>query len=617
MSDDEKENGWPRRLRQRIAELPKLIGEGWRADMVAFRNWWRRRRRAEIDYVVLSISGSLPERSGPRRNFFQRQLPLPPQPLSLQELNNRVQAIMDADNVQGAVILLGQLTVPGLSTLQNLRRSLQRLGEAGKRTVVFTPHLDLAHYYVACAAERVVVPPAAQFEVLGLHAEAVFLKEALDNVGLEAEVLQISPYKTAGNIVDKADITPEQREQMEWLLDDNYDVITAGIAQGRGKTQEEIQALIDRAPMFAEEILAEGLADDVAYEDELAGLLCVPEEEGAAVSETTEDESKQDTANDEPWQTNQTRAELRTWSEARSLLLEKARTRSRKSIGVVSLEGTIIMGSSRQPPVDIPIPFVGGAMAGEETINAILRQAERNDRLAALILHVDSGGGSALASDLIDRQIKRIARKKPVLAYMGNVAASGGYYVCASATKIMAQPGTTTGSIGVITGRINAGRLYEKLGIGRASVKRGEHAGLFREPRPLTDEERELLWDGVTHTYEQFKQVVAEGRELALDDVEPIAGGRVWTGRQAHSHQLVDMHGDFVDAVYAAAEMAGLPADGEHEVRVVNLHAPDHERLLPEPYEKEKELLRLVLGERIIALGGKPLALLPYEIRFH
>jgi protease-4 len=594
------------RAQKAIANFPRTIGEGWREDLVALRNWFRRRRKARLDYVVLPISGSLPERPGPPRSFLQRQLPLPPEPLSLQTLNERTQAIADAGNVRGVVLLLQELAFPGLSTVQNLRKTIQRLREAGKEVVVFTPYLDLSHYYAACAADRIIAPPGTQFEVLGLRVEAIFLRDALEQIGIEPEILQVSPYKTAFDMFDKSEMTEAQREQFNWLLDDNYDLITAEMAAGRGLSQEEMQALIDRAPFSSGEMLRSGLVDHIAYEDELPYLLARPEQTEPGTDGKQNGEEGQ-----------RPKARLKSWTQARSLLLEKARHPTAKHIGVVTLEGAITMGPSRQPPIDIPLPFIGGATAGEETISRLLRKAEKDESMAALIFHVDSGGGSALASDLIWRQVQRIAREKPVLVYMGNVAASGGYYVSAAARHIMCQPGTLTGSIGVIMGRINSKELLERLHVERTSLQRGEHAGLYRDVRPMTPEERELLWQHLIDTYEQFKAVVREGREMDEEQLEPLAGGRVWTGRQAQAHLLVDSHGDFVDAIRLAAELAELRVDDSHYPAVTDYHSRSQSHVLPEPFPAGRVIEELLTRDWVQDFSGKALALMPFDIRLH
>jgi protease IV len=612
-------------LNEELAASWQGVRLAWARAMVGIRNALRRARVRRLDYVVLSISGPLPERAGPRRGFLQRRF-LPPEPLSLQTLNARLQAIGDAENVRGVVFRLGEYSPGGLATLQNLRRSLQRLREAGKEAVVYTPYLDLARYYVAAAADRIVVPPSAQFEFLGLRVEALFLKEALAKAGVEADILQISPFKTAGNIFDKAGMTPEQREQLFWLLDDNYNMVTDDIAGGRQLSQETVQALVDRAPLTAEEALEAGLVDDLAYEDELPYLLAPREQENGAQGEqpvlatgSTPGEASLDGepagVEGPPDGEKRPRARLLSWKRAAPHLLEKARLPLPRYVGVVSLEGMIVTGESQQPPVDLPIPLIGGLLAGHETINRQLRRAARNKRIATLVFHVDSGGGSALASDLIWRQLQRVARKKPVLVYMGNVAASGGYYVSAGAQQIMCQRATVTGSIGVLVGRFNTDGLYERLHVNRTVLQRGAHANLYSDVGPLGPEERQILWRSMSHVYEQFLEVVASGRDLSREELEPVAGGRVWTGRQAGERGLVDSYGDFVDAVERAAELAGLETGPHERLAVADLHPTGGTFRLPIPSRPGQQMASFV--EKYRRLQEEALLLIPVSLRWY
>lgn len=570
---------------------------------VAIRNQLRRARGAKLDYLIMPLGGSLPERADPPRGFIERQLPLPPAPLSMEQLNRRLHAIADADNVKGVLFLFRGFDL-GLAQLQNFRRAIERLRAAGKEAIVFTPYLNLPHYYAAAAANKIIVPPSAQFDVLGLRSEVAFYKDALARIGVEVDVVQISPFKTAFDSLGKSDMTAEFKAQVDWLLDDQFEMLTSDLAADRGLEVAELQQWIDRAPLTAAAAQAAGLVDIVAYEDELAAALFVPQAEAAAPDDEELDDEEA-----------KNHAKLLPWDEAAPLLTEKWRKPSQKLVGVISLEGVITMGPSRQPPIDLPIPFLGGESAGEATLVQLLRQAEEMDNLAALILHVDSGGGSALASDLIGREVKRVAQKIPVLAYMGNAAASGGYYVSAPANHIMSQRGTMTGSIGVIMARPSTGGLYEKLAVNRVTVKRGERADLYSDVAPMTVEERQVFWEGIMENYSQFKQEVANGRSLPFDTLDPICEGRVWTGRQALTHKLVDSHGDFVDAVHQAAELAGLPHDDSHRLRVVNLW-PHHDGYLPpKPFAAAEEIGRWVFGERLRDLNGQPLFLMPFKVQ--
>ncbi|MCA9936371.1 MAG: S49 family peptidase [Ardenticatenaceae bacterium] len=583
-------------LGHEIKNLFTTLGNEWAALGVSLRNQMRLARHAQLDYVLLPIGGPLPERQPPPRGFIQRQLPLPPLPLSMEVLNGRLQTIANAANVKGVVFIF-QGFEAGLATLQNLRSAIARLQAAGKEVIVYTPYLDLPHYFAASAADRIIAPPSAEFAVLGLRTEVTYLKNALQKVGMRADVVQISPYKTAGNRFSNAEMTPEEKEQLDWLLDEQFEMLVEGMAHGRSQTPETITEHINHAPYFATQAMELGLIDHVAYEDDLPALL----------AELGKGDDKPPKAN------------LQTWDKTAPLLLEKFQRRQRKFIGVVSLEGSIVMGSSRNPPVDLPIPFVGGQMAGEQTLVQLLRQAEQDANMAALIFHVDSGGGSALASDLIARQIARIGRKKPVLVYMGNVAASGGYYVSAPAQHIMCQSGTITGSIGVINARISSQELYRKLHLNPVHLDRGERAGLYRNNAPMTEEEYQVFWDSIVTIYDQFKGIVSDGRSLPIDELDPICEGRVWSGRQAFHHKLVDSHGDFVDAVRQAAEMAGLPTDESHTIPVHNFYPKDDTYHAAPSFESTAltEIARTLLGETWQDWNGRALLLMPYHIRLH
>lgn len=612
MSDSTSSDDFLTTLGQEVKQVWLEIKNGWRHTAVSLRNGLRRLRRAEMDYVVIAIGGAMPERAEPPRSFIERQLPLPDPALSLEELNQRLTHVAEADNVRGLVLILQGVSA-GFATIQNLRRSLERLKAAGKTVVIYTPYLDLRHYFLASVADQLIVPPTTQFDAYGLHSEITYLKSALDRVGVGVEVVQISPYKSSANPFFHDEMTPEEKEQFDWLFDDLYDQITQAMADGRSLPQTTIQELMNQVPLSAEAALAAGLVDDIAYEDELAYLLALPEEEAAV---TTPEEPVAETAEstEVPTEADRPKAALIDWPKAERRLTEVARQRSRKFIGVIGIEGGINMGSSQNPPIDLPIPLIGGQIAGEQTIVYLLRQAAQLEDMAGLILYVDSPGGSALASDLIGREIHRLNQKKPVLAYMGNTAASGGYYVSAYARHIMSQPLTMTGSIGVVGLRLHTQGLYDKLGVNRVALDRGEHAGFFSDMRPLTPDELTTWQEMIVHTYGQFKKVVAEGRNLPYDELDAICLGRVWTGRQALGHQLVDSHGDFVDAVHTVAELAELdPA--KHDIPVVNLYAKHEHHLTPQPFELAEQVANWLSPERLAAYHQKPLFMSPYFMK--
>lgn len=611
-------------LYDELKQVWQATKDSWTHASVSLRNGLRQARGAQVDYVVIRVGGPMPERAEPPRSFLERQLRLPPPPYSIEQMNYQLRRVADADNVKGVLFVLHGFNT-GLASLQNIRQAIVRLRQSGKTAVVYTPYLDVAHYFVASAADQIIIPPSTQFNVLGIRSEVLFLKDALAQIGLHFDAVQISPYKASPNLFARADITPEQQEQLTWLLDEIYDMLTSAMADGRQLTPAEFTQLVDSGPLFARQALQAGLVDAIAYEDQLAYVLAATDTE----SEKTEEEDPATAQADEPEESGGDKTEtavpaptarkpmarLQEWRKVNTLLLEKPRRHTPKFIGVVSLNGTIIMGTSQRPPIELPVPLIGDEVAGDVTLLALLRHAEKLDDLAALIFHVDSPGGDALASDLIGREIRRIGQKKPVLVYMGNQAASGGYYVSATANHIMSQPLTITGSIGVFMLRLSTSNLYEKLHINRANVTRGKRAGLFTNPEPMTEDERQVFWDGILEMYQQFKAVVAYGRDLPVDELDPICEGRVWSGRQALAHKLVDSHGDFLDAIQKAAELAGLSTGDGVEVPVVNLQPKSNRHAVPSPYEAAEEVARLLSGEWARRWGGRPLYLMPFDIR--
>lgn len=628
MSSEPKQPDFFQDLKRELKEVWQETQFGWEQTKVAFHNTTRRLRAADFEYVVLRVGGSLPERREPPRSFIERQLPLPPPAYSMQSFAADMRLIAEAQNVQGVILVLRGFAT-GLATLQSVRQSMQRVQAAGKQVVVFSHTLDLPHFFVATAADKIFAPPSAMFDVLGLRSEAIFLKDALDMVGVHVDAVQISPYKTGVNPLSKSEMTPEQAEQLNWLLDDTYDWLTAVMAEGRNLSQSQMHELIDQAPMFAEQALAAGLIDGVAYEDELAYLLAKPAAEAtpaeddrqdtAEIKETAETTATAVSPTDTavaPSPNNRPKAKITKYAHAVDDFIYKPVRYSQKFIGVISITGAIMPGSSQNPPIDLPIPLVGEETAGEATLVPLFRRAEQLDDMAALIVHVDSPGGSALASDLIAREIARLNNKKPVLIYMGDVAASGGYYVSARSRHIMCQPLTLTGSIGVFITRLSTDGFFHKVKVNRTEVTRGKRATLYSDLAPLNEEELTVLWDGVVESYRQFKQVVANGRNLPYEELDAICEGRVWTGRQALAHGLVDSFGDFTDAIYKAAELAQMEVGPNTYIRTINLYPKGDGYRLPKPFAEAEELIKALTGSRLQAMHNKPMMLLPYRIRF-
>ena len=610
-------------LRRELSEIWGLATFSISSSGIILRNWLRRLRRLRLDFVIIPVGGPLPERAGPPRSFIQRQLPLPPVPMSMELLNEQLTRISEAKNIYGVIFLFRGFSA-GMATLSNFRRSVERLQAAGKKVVVFTPYLDLSHYYAATAADLIIVPPSAKFEMLGIRSEVMFLKDAIDRLGIQADVVQISPYKSAYDAFIRSDISQEQKAQIDWILDDTYETLIQAMAGGRQMEPEKLTSLIDRAPINPEDALENKLVDYLAYEDALPFILpdAFSQANKEAVDgsdEISEEDSRLEEDAEKAPPSRKRKATIANWRRARKILFETARRSTKKYIGVISVEGVIFMGQSRKPPIDlpIPIPMLSGEAAGESTITDLLRRAERDPQLAALILLIDSPGGLALASDLIWRQVFRLSQKKPVLAYMSNVAASGGYYIAAPAQHIMCQPTTVTGSIGVLAAHFSTRELFGKLSINRVVMGRGKNVQMLSDADPLSEDQLQILWSSLLHSYDQFKKVVADGRDLPIEDLDNISNGRVWTGSQAIEHKLVDSHGDFQDAVIKAAELAGIEIDDIQKIPVLNIYSGGDGYISPQPLEPLQELLNEFSMERLAKLNGKSLTIMPFDLRIH
>jgi protease-4 len=306
--------------------------------------------------------------------------------------------------------------------------------------------------------------------------------------------------------------------------------VVRDIAAARRLTPEAVRAAMDRAPVPAGVAAASGLCDGVCYEDELPARLGTMGRPAALV----------------PWPQVQRRLPVPYRWRAHTAV-----------IGVVELRGAIVTGESRETPV--PVPLVGGTFAGADTIGRAFRAAERSRRVRAVVFHVDSRGGSALASDLIWREVGRLSRTKPVVVFMGDVAGSGGYYVSCGAGRIVAQPATITGSIGVVGGKLTAHGLFTQLGLTREIVARGDAATMDSAFAPFSDGQLVRVRQEIETIYRRFIATVSTGRRRPEREIEGVAGGRIWTGRQALERGLVDELGDFSVAVLRARELAGIP----------------------------------------------------------
>jgi protease-4 len=559
----------------------RLISDLFRNAGLALGNRLRLLRSRRMDHVVLRITGSLPERTPqPRRPFPLSLLPWPPPPPSVEAITGALEQLAADPRIKGVVLLMTGLQA-GPATLGSVRLAIARFRQSGKKATAYLLEPGMWSYYLACACDEIVAPESAAFRTAGLWSEALFLKDTLALIGLEADFEAIAEYKVSPDMLRRSEMSEPHREMLESILDSLYAEVIGAIASGRGLDPERTRALLDAVPLTAQEACEEGLLDAVCYEDELPAHLGAPPEP----------------------------ATMLTWDQARRKLVRPWRWHSRKRVGVISLEGTIVVGPSRQPPLPLPLPLpLPAQQAGSDTIVQQLRTAARREDLAAVVLHIDSPGGSALASDLIWREVAHLRQAKPVVAYMGNQAASGGYYVSAPANAIVAQPATLTGSIGIWGGKIVTRQLVEKVRAGRETISRGRAAGLYADTAPFSDEERAKIRADIGDGYMRFKARVAQGRGKTDEEVESIARGRVWTGEQALAIGLVDLLGDLQSAAGRARELAGL--DPRRYAPLISIPIPKRYQL-PQPLPDASEWFAGLAG----LLREGAVALAPWTIR--
>lgn len=482
----------------------------------------------ENSVLVLQVSGDLPDYAP--ENAAAKLLGIE-QKQSFTGLLTQLRKAK-VDSRIGAVLI--DIDFPGIGwgKADELREAVKDFRASGKPAYAYMEIGTNREYYIATAAEKIFVPPGGDIYINGFAAEAMFFRGSLDKLGVEPDVIQIGKYKSAPEQYTRKEMSEGQREVINAVLDDYYGRMVGVIAETRRKSPEDVKALIDGAPYNAPQAKALGLIDEAFYREQ------VYEELKNRLGYKADDKIRTVTGN--------------TYREipADSLGLDKG-----ERVAVIYASGAINVGKSSGSPF-------GGEMVGSDTIVEAVNQAAEDRSIKAIVLRVDSPGGSALASDLMWYALENAKAKKPVVVSMGDVAASGGYYIACNANKIVAEPSTVTGSIGVFLGKPVTKGFYDWVGITNEYVLRGKNAGIFRESEKWTDEERAKMQDQANTIYfNNFVPKVAKGRGKTDEEVNGLGQGRVWTGFQAKERGLVDEFGGLEKAIEVAKQLANLPAD--------------------------------------------------------
>ena len=418
--------------------------------------------------------------------------------------------------------------------VQEVREAIVEFKKSKKPIIAYLEFGGDQSYYLASACDKVFLMPTASLDLTGIASYELFLRGTLDKVGVVPDSLHVGDYKTASNTFTEHTFTAAHREMAQSLNTDLYEQLIAGLADGRHRTPAEMRTLIDHGPYLPEDAVRAGLVDDLAYEDEIDDKVALGSGGG--------------------------RTRMLKQQEYRAVGLNSLGLNRGPRIALIYAVGTITSGASSESP--------SGQVVGSDTIVEYLRKARADNSIRAIVLRIDSPGGSAVASDIIWREIMLTRDQKPVIASMSDVAASGGYYIAMPAHAIVAQPATLTGSIGVVMIRFVIDGTLDKLGLNLETVKSGKYADLFSPVRPFTPDERKKVGELMQATYDSFVEKAAAGRNTTPERIDAIAQGRVWTGKQAKELGLVDELGGLDKALALAKERAKIAASSEVELVV-------------------------------------------------
>ena len=496
--------------------------------------------------------------------------------------------------ITAVVLRPSTLDSPFWAKVQELRDAVVDFRQSGKPVIAYLEYGGDREYYLASAADQVFLLPTSPLDLTGIASYEMFLRGALDKIGAFPDFVQIGPYKTAANQLTQQGFTQAHREMSESLNHDLYDQLVQGIATARKKNVGDVRALLDDGPFTPEAAHRGGLVDGLAYYDQLDDRVEVLKAnagddrlvEGSLYQRVSVPETGDATAR----------------------------------VALLQATGIIMSGKSAYDPVNGPV-------VGSDTMIEQIQHIREDDSIRAIVLRVDSPGGSSVASDVIWRElmITRDANpSRPIIVSMSDLAASGGYYISMPAHAIVAEPATLTGSIGIYGGKITIGGTLEKLGVGTATVQSGRNASMNSPFEPFTPEQRDRLMNYMRVFYDGFIEKAATSRNTTPSDIDAVAQGRVWTGQQAKEHGLVDALGGLDAAVALAKERAGIPAAENVELVAYpprrTLYEALTDRLQSTGINVWGQLATGAEGRAIGALTapvrlfrrGEPLALMPY-----
>jgi protease-4 len=532
-------------------------------------------------YIEIDLEGTIAETAPPFSLFGGGPR------YTLRRLLERIEYARSTRDVEAILLRCGEIST-NLAVLDELRQALLDFRASGKKVIAYLENPGNGVYYLATAADYLVLTPNGYVGLVGFKSEVIFLGGTLEKLGMEAKYVRVGKYKSAPEQVAHKTFTEPGREAYEAVLDDMYDKFVRDIAAGRDWTFEQTLGVIDSGPYIPSGAYHHGLVDTLAYWDEVPAIVA------KVVNKSVRSMAYSEFA-------KRSQAETR-WDEP-------------PAIGIVYGVGGILHGRNRRD-------MLMGDIMGSETIGEAFKAMRNDDAVRAVVFRIDSPGGMMTASDKIRREVALTAKEKPVIVSMGDVAGSGGYHIACDASMILADEATITGSIGVLNLWLHTRGFYEKIGVGKDIFTRGKHADFFPSWRDVSDEEmNELQWY-VDEYYDKFVADVAKGRGIGVDEVHEVAQGRIWSGKRAEEIGLIDKVGGLSDAIRTAKRRAGIPEDDEVDIRVLPRPAGFLEALMAraiagvtgDMYVPE-ELGDLLRDSAYLAAFDEPvLYLMPYRI---
>jgi protease-4 len=459
---------------------------------------------------------------------------------SLHDALARIEKAATDETVQGLILHINSPQI-GWAKLNEFRTTIAKVRKAGKKVIAYFDDGSSMDYLIATACDEICMPESGVLMFLGLRAEVSFYKNLFDKLDLKAEMLRVGEYKSAAEPYSRTEMSQQFREEMESVLDSYFAQMKSIVGDARKLTPEQVNAAIDAGPFTAIKAKELGMIDRLVYPDELEALVKGDGDKKIKITRKYGKKKLEDYSG------------LAGMIKMIDLLMDVDRPKRKTTnpkLAVINAIGPIMSGTSSSDM------FSGESTIGSDTLIKAIRQANEDDSVKAIVLRVDSPGGSALASDLMWRELERV--KKPLVVSMGDVAASGGYYIAMNAKKIFAEPGTITGSIGVVGGKLATQGLFDKIGINTSIITRGKNAGTMSVTTPFSESERTAMQALMNDIYRQFTEKAAKGRKMDVAKLEKLARGRIYTGLQAKELGLIDEIGTLSDAIAEAKKLAGI-----------------------------------------------------------